>query len=115
MMTAHTFAIDAEGVVATNERVEIAFRDALEEAFCGHGDRAAHATFVGDVEVAFASKAPGAPPLAGMLRGVILDVRPVSVGAAVLDARAIEGGRVLAFLGLVTTTPSARGLLIDEV
>jgi len=108
-------SIDADGVVVTNERLEIAFRDALEEAFCGHGDRAAHATFVGDVEVAFASKAPGAPPLTGILRGVSLDVRPVSVGAAVVDARAIEGGRVLDFVGLVKTTPSGRGLLIDEV
>jgi NADH-quinone oxidoreductase subunit H len=107
--------IDVEGVVATTERIEIIVRDAFEERFCGRGDRATHATFNGDVEVAFASKNPGAPPLVGTMKGVTLDVRPASVRADVLEARAAEGGRVLSFLGLVTSAPSARGLLVDEV
>jgi NADH-quinone oxidoreductase subunit H len=108
-------SIDTEGVVATTERIEIPARESLEERFCGSGERATHATFVGDVEVAFASKNPGAPPLVGMLRGVTLDVRPSSVRTGVLEARAAEGVRVLAFLGMVTSAPSARGLLVDEV
>lgn len=108
-------SIDVEGVVATADRVEIVVRESLEERFCGRGERATHATFVGDVDVAFASKNPGAPPLVGTLRGVTLDVRPSSVRAGVIEARAVEGTRVLAFVGLVTSAPSARGLLVDEV
>lgn len=108
-------SIDVEGNVATTERIEIVVREAFEERFCGRGDRATHATFVGEVEVAFASKNPGAPPLVGTMKGVTLDVRPASVRADVLSSREAEGGRVLAFLGLVTSAPSARGLLVDEV
>lgn len=108
-------SIVVEGVVATTERIEIVVRESFEERFCGRGDRATHATFVGEVEVAFASKNPGAPPLVGAMKGVNLDVRPASVRADVLEARAAEGNRVLAFVGLVTSAPSARGLLIDEV
>lgn len=108
-------SIEVEGVVGTTERIEIVVREPFEERFCGRGDRATHATFVGEVEVAFASKNPGAPPLVGTMKGVTLDVRPASVRADVLEARAAEGGRVLAFLGLVTSAPSARGLLVDEV
>lgn len=107
--------IDFEGNVATSERIEIIVREAFEERFCGRGDRATHATFVGEVEVAFASKNPGAPPLVGTMKGITLDVRPASVRADVLASRAAEGGRVLEFLGLVTSAPSARGLLVDEV
>lgn len=108
-------SIEVDGVVATTERIEIVVREAFEERFCGRGDRATHATFAGDVEVAFASKSPGAPPLVGTMKGVTLDVRPASIRADVLASRAAEGGRVLAFLGLVTSAPSARGLLVDEV
>lgn len=108
-------SIDVDGVVASTERVEIAVGDAFEERFCGRGDHAAHATFVGDVSVAFASRSPGAPPLASVLRGITLDVRPVSVRADVLRARAEEGARVLAFLGIATGVPTARGLPIEEV
>jgi hypothetical protein len=108
-------SIDVDGVVATSERIEIIVREPFEERFCGRGERATHATFVGDVEVAFASKNPGAPPLVGTMKGVSLDVRPGLVRTEVREARAAEGGRVLAFLGLVTSAPSARGLLVDEV
>jgi NADH-quinone oxidoreductase subunit H len=108
-------SIDVDGVVATSERIEIIVREHVEERFCGRGERATHATFVGDVEVAFASKNPGAPPLVGAMKGVTLDVRPATVRADVITARAAEGSRVLAFLGLVTSAPSPRGLLVDEV
>lgn len=108
-------SIDVDGVVATTERVEVAVREAFEERFCGRGDRAAHATFEGSVEVAFASRQAGAPPLVGVLRGVTLDVRPSSVRADVLAERAEEGARVLAFLGIRPGIVSARGLPIEEI
>lgn len=107
--------LEAEGVVVTPERVELVFDDALEERFCGRGDRAIHTTFEGTVEVAFASSAPGAPPLVGALRGVSLDVRPSSVRSSVADDRAAEGARVLAFLGMAAGAPSPRGLPIEKI
>jgi NADH-quinone oxidoreductase subunit H len=108
-------SIEAEGVVTTPGRLEIVVRDGFIERFCGRGDRAAHATFAGDVELSFASSTPGAPPLVGVLRNTSIDVMPVSPRATVLDARAAEGGRLLAFLGIVPGAPTPRGLPIEQV
>jgi NADH-quinone oxidoreductase subunit H len=107
--------IETEGTVATPDRLEIVVRDALAERFCGYGDRASHATFRGDVEVSFASTTPGAPPLVGILRGATLDVEPSSARASITDARVVEGGRLLAFLGVVPGAPTPRGVPIEQV
>jgi NADH-quinone oxidoreductase subunit H len=108
-------AIEAEGVVANPSQIELTFDERLEERFCGKGDRAIHTTFAGDVEVAFASSVPGAPPLIGTLRGASLDARPTSVSARTADARAAEGLRALAFLGMIPGPPTPRGLAIEQV
>jgi len=108
-------AIEAEGVVVGSDRIEVLVTDALEDAFCGHGDRAAHTTMTGDVEVAFASSAPGAPPLVGTMRGVSLDVTPSSVRASVLASRSAEGARVLDYLGVVPGPATPRGLPIERI
>jgi NADH-quinone oxidoreductase subunit H len=108
-------SIDAEGTVTTTDQIEVPFTEALEDRFCGHGDRAAHTTFAGEVEVAFASSTPGAPPLAGTMRGLVLDVRPSAVRAAVAEQRTSEGGHLLTFLGVVPGAPSARGLPVESV
>jgi NADH-quinone oxidoreductase subunit H len=96
------------GVVTGPEQVEVDFRDAAQALFCGAGDRAAHTTFEGDVEVAFAAAAPGAPPVAGVLRHAVLDVRPSA--SAVDRAHDAEGERVLEYMGIRATSPSRRGL-----
>lgn len=106
---------DVEGTVITPDRVEVVVRDALAERLCGRGDRAAHATFRGDVEVAFASNNAGAPPLVGVLHGAVLDVMPSSARASVLEARVAEGDKVLAFLGVVPAAPTPRGLPVEQV
>jgi NADH-quinone oxidoreductase subunit H len=90
-------------------------RESFTARFCGRGDGAAHATFRGDVEVAFASMTPGAPPLTGIVRGATLDVLPSSARASVAEARAVEGGRLLAFFGVVPGAPSARGIPVEQV
>lgn len=108
-------SIEAEGTVAARDRLEIVVRESLAERFCGRGDRAAHATFQGNVLVSFASNVPGAPPLVGTLRGAQLDVLPSSARASVLDGRITEGRRVLAFLGVVPGAPSPRGLPMEQV
>lgn len=107
--------VDVEGTVTTPDRIEITVDDELADRLCGRGERAAHATFRGDVEVAFASSMPGAPPLVGLLRGATLDVLPSSARASAVEDRIAEGGRVLAFLGVAPGAPSARGLPIEQV
>jgi NADH-quinone oxidoreductase subunit H len=82
----------------------------VQALFCGAGDRAAHTTFDGDVEVAFAAAAPGAPPIAGTLRRATLDVRPGAVSA---DAEH-EGARALTWMGLHGTASSA-GFAVESV
>jgi NADH-quinone oxidoreductase subunit H len=96
------------GVVTGPEEVEVDFLEATQALFCGAGDRAAHTTFEGDVEVAFAAAAPGAAPIAGVLRDAVLDVRPSASQAD--RARESEGERILAFLGLRVTPPVRRGV-----
>jgi NADH-quinone oxidoreductase subunit H len=107
--------VDADGTVVTPDRIEVVVRDAFAARFCGRGDRAAHATFRGDVQVAFASMTPDAPPLTGMIRSVSLDVLPSSSSAIVAEARTGEGSRVLSFLGVVPAAPTSRGIPIEKV
>lgn len=108
-------SIDVDGVVVSTDRIELVLGEAAVERFCGHGDHAAHTTFSGDVEVAFRSSTPGAPPLVGTLRAVTLDVRPAQVAASVTEARVAEGERLLAFLGITAGPATPRGLPIEAV
>jgi len=101
--------------VTAPDRLELPIRDVLVERFCGAGGRAAHATFRGRLEIAFASVHPGAPPLVGVRRDVVLDVIPSSTYASVLDTRATEGARVLAFLGIVPGPSTPRGAPVEQV
>jgi NADH-quinone oxidoreductase subunit H len=102
----------ATGAVIGPDHVELGFTEATQALFCGAGDRAAHTTFEGDVEVAFAAAAPGAPPIAGVLRHVTLDVRPGSTASNTEGDR--EGERVLAWLGL-KAAESPSGLAVEAV
>jgi len=108
-------SVAAEGIVVSSDRIEIVVSEALEERFCGHGDHAAHTTVNGDLEVAFASSTPGAPPLVGIMQGMSLDVSPATVRASVVESRVAEGQRVLAFLGVTPGPASARGLSIEKL
>jgi hypothetical protein len=111
----HGATVESEGVVTSSDHIEIVISEPLEERFCGHGDHALHTTMNGDVEVAFASSAPGAPPLVGVMHGMTLDVSPSSVPASVVQARTEEGARVLAFLGVEPGAATPRGLPIEKV
>jgi NADH-quinone oxidoreductase subunit H len=105
--------IETTGVVVGPQRVEISFDEALEAIFCRSGDRAAHTTFEGDVEVAFAASEFGAPPIGGALQGVTIDVR-APAGAAD-GARDAEGERLLNWIGLRVASDGRTGLLIEAV
>ncbi|HEY1690956.1 MAG TPA: NADH-quinone oxidoreductase subunit H [Polyangiaceae bacterium] len=105
-------AIVTTGTVVGPDHVELLVGEATQALFCGAGERALHTTFEGDVEVAFAAAAPGAPPVAGELRHLVFDVRP---GATAADAeRAEEGRRLLAWMGL-RVEAGGSGLAVQEV
>jgi NADH-quinone oxidoreductase subunit H len=98
----------ATGIVTGPEQVEVDFREAIQALFSGAGDRAAHTTFEGDIEVAFAAAAPGAAPVAGVLRHALLDVRPSA--SAIDRGHEAEGQRVLEYMGIQVAAPARRGL-----
>jgi NADH-quinone oxidoreductase subunit H len=104
----HRAEVVVQGTVVGPEQLEVPFGEAAQALFCGGGDRAAHTTFEGEVEVAFAAASMGAPPVAGTLRQVVLDVRP---GASPRNAEAEEQGRRLAaFAGLELGGSARRGI-----
>jgi NADH-quinone oxidoreductase subunit H len=106
--------IETTGTVVGPQRIEIAFAESLEALFCRAGDRATHTTFEGDVEIAFAAAALGAPPIAGVLQGVTIDVRP-PVRTADVEGDA-EGARLLGWIGLrVAAGGHETGLLVESV
>lgn len=86
-----------------------------ERAFCGDPEQASHATFRGDVEVAIAAHAPGAPPATGSLHGVVVELYP-AVKTRGSEHRASERGRdVLGFLGLELGATRRAGLEVIRV
>ena len=107
--------VEADGIVAAPDRMEIVVRESFAGRLCGHGDRAAHATFHGDARVEFASNDPSAPPLVGRLKNVTIDVQPSSVRATVLDARTAEGTRLMTYLGITPGPASPRGIPVEQV
>lgn len=104
--------IGVVGAVVGPNRLEIPFDDSTQALFAGAGDRAIHTTFEGDVEVAFAAAVPGAPPIAGVLSRVRVDVRPSHTASQ--QDREKEGARALEWIGMQTTTGGS-GLIINTV
>jgi NADH-quinone oxidoreductase subunit H len=109
--------IPATGTVTSPQQVELEFTEALQALFAGPPEKAAHTTFEGEVEVAFAAVSTGAPPIGGTLHALSFDVRPPPPRPALADARIAEGEKVLAFLGLEVAdrTPISGGLEILRV
>lgn len=84
---------------STPHVLEATITDELVSAFCGRDD-GAHATFRGDVTAAFAPRKSGAPPVAGSLQGVVLDLEPSHETEDNQALAAREGERFAAFLGV---------------
>ena len=89
-------------------------RDA-EAAFCGEPDDASHATFRGDVRVAIAAHAVGAPPATGTLHGVVVELYPAVKARATSDRLATLGRDVLAFVGIEVAAVHDGGLSVVGV
>jgi len=110
--------VEARGTASSRDGIDVLYTAALQAEFCGQSERAAHTTFFGDVEVAFAAVAAGAPPVTAVLRNVTLDLRPPSAPPSVVRERMEEGGRVLAALGIHPKEPGSttqRGIAVETV
>jgi hypothetical protein len=83
-----------------------------EPAFCGEPERASHATFRGDVEVAIAARAAGAPPVTGTLRGAVVELYPAVKTRGAEDWAAAHGREMLAFLGIEVAGARSGGLSV---
>ena len=112
---ASSLSAETDGVVASPERIDVVVGEALEQAFCGRGEMAGHATFEGNVTIAFASSIPGAPPILASLRAITLDVRPASIRSNVAEARRASGEQLLSFLGVVPGPASGRGIPVERI
>ena len=87
----------------------------VQDLFCGAPETASHATFRGDVQVAIAAKAPGAPPVTGTLHGAVLELYPAVRTQVAEDRQAVLGRSVLAFLGVEVAEDDAGGLSVIRV
>ncbi|HWO14374.1 MAG TPA: hypothetical protein VNN80_32935, partial [Polyangiaceae bacterium] len=86
-----------------------------ETAFCGPPDAASHATFRGDVSVAIAARAPGAPPATGTLHGAVVELYPSVKARASSDRLAARGRDLLAFVGIEVAAAREGGLSVLHV
>ncbi|HYP90224.1 MAG TPA: hypothetical protein VEQ59_18765, partial [Polyangiaceae bacterium] len=113
-VAAHDVEISIPARTSTPHVLEAAIPEELVSAFCGRDD-GAHATFRGDVTAAFAPRKSGAPPVAGTLQDVVLDVEP---SRETEDNRALatqEGQRFAAFLGVTLSADGSGPLRIQKL
>ena len=111
---AHDVEVSIPATTATPHVLEATVPEELVSAFCGHDD-GAHATFRGDITAAFAPRKSGAPPVAGSLQGVVLDIEPSHESE---DNRALavkEGERFATFLGLSISADGTGPLRIQKL
>jgi hypothetical protein len=86
-----------------------------EAGFCGEPDDVSHATFRGDVMVAIAAHAVGAPPATGTLHGVVVELYPAVKARATSDRLAALGRDVLAYVGIEVAAAPEGGLSVLSV
>jgi NADH dehydrogenase len=111
---AHDVELAISARTSTPHVLEATIPEELVRGFCGRDD-AAHATFRGDITAAFAARKSGAPPVAGSLQGVVLDIAP---SHETEDDRALatqEGQRFAAFLGVSVASDGGGPLRIAQV
>ncbi|MBI4701732.1 MAG: NADH-quinone oxidoreductase subunit NuoH [Deltaproteobacteria bacterium] len=94
---------------STRDKLSFVLTESLLARFCGRGDEAVHTTFFGDVTVTFDGRSPGAPPVTGAVKHVVLDFRPPSMRRVVMAAREAEGARALEFLGIQPAAEATPG------
>jgi NADH:ubiquinone oxidoreductase subunit H len=111
---AHDVEVSIQARTATPHVLEATITEELVSSFCGRDD-GAHATFRGDVTAAFAPRKSGAPPVAGTLQDVVLDVEPSHETEDNRALAAQEGERFAAFLGVSLSADGNGPLRIQKV
>jgi len=107
--------IVATAAASDPHSIAITLNNELAREFCGAGD-AVHATFRGATAAAFQARESGAPPVRGILEGVVLDVNPASISKLALAAHEAEAQRFAAYAGMAVVHSEERDvLLIDTV
>jgi NADH-quinone oxidoreductase subunit H len=103
--------VEGAGYAESREHLTVQLSQAMIEALCGVNEPR-HATFVGDVTVAFRPQTAGAPPVVGRLKETRLDFYP-SPESQVLPA---DPGALAEFWGAeMGRPPAAEGLLVTAV
>jgi len=90
----------------SKDAISLLINDEVERAFCGSGDLASHATFRGDITVAFSARSAGMAPVTGRLRDVSLQVQPKIGSYQVERERQRVADEALKFLGLTLSDSS---------
>jgi PDZ domain-containing protein len=106
----------ADGLAESAQRLRVPVTEALRARFCGAPGSAVHATFRGEVDVAFEPLSPGALPVQGTLSGVVLDVYPL--GAYPAESQRAEATRALEAMGVKLASDGAEeggSLLVASV
>jgi NADH:ubiquinone oxidoreductase subunit H len=106
--------ISIQARTATPHALEAVVPEELVSALCGRDD-GAHATFRGDVTAAFAPRKSGAPPVAGTLQDVVLDIEPSHETEANRALAAQEGERFAAFLGISLSADGSGPLRVQKL
>ncbi|HEY6079858.1 MAG TPA: hypothetical protein VIW29_13685, partial [Polyangiaceae bacterium] len=99
---------------ASPHLLEATVTEELVTALCGRDD-GAHATFRGDITAAFAPRKSGAPPVAGSLQGIVLDVEPSHESEDDRTLALHEGQRFATFLGLTLSADGSGPLRIQKL
>lgn len=86
--------------VGRNTVVLVPTEQQLSE-WVGTGEAAAHATFRGELRLAFSSHLTRTGPVFGTLKGVVIDVFPWTVSSKVAGSRVEQAERFAQFLGVV--------------
>ena len=108
--------IVARATSTARARLSLVLDEALQAEFCGRGDAADHTTFRGEVVAAFSPKKPGAPPISGVVRDIVLDVESPPPSKQGLTLRKRDGERALEFFGFKLRELSRpERLIVDEL
>ncbi|MGC4090292.1 MAG: hypothetical protein QM756_20925 [Polyangiaceae bacterium] len=100
--------VNADAEQVAPHAVELPITSELVRKLCG-GVSARHATFRGDVEIAFTSQSKSGLPVMGRLDGVVIDFVPNERDEAAMQSLRADGLRFARFLG-VTLGAAADGL-----
>lgn len=110
----HDVEVSITARTSTPHVLEAPITGELVSALCGR-DGGVHATFRGDVTAAFAPRKSGAPPVAGSLQGIVLDVEPSHESDEQRALAVAEGERFARFLGITISAENSGPLRIQKL